>query len=161
FLMPLGRAYGSSPEAQAINETVADLVGQEVAQRAATSAGQQPQSRGAADRTLIDSLRRIRMNVDRLLANGEVDNAEAYMEGERRALVGQGYAIRRLNQAYFAFHGNYAEGPAASTEIPDTLRQLRAESASLSDFIGRAGGITRLADLKQLVGHGGDPDRTN
>jgi len=161
FLMPLGRAYGSSPETQAINETVADLVGQEVAQRAATSVGQQPEGRGAADRTLVDSLRRIRVNVDQLLASGEVDNAEVYMEAERKALVGQGYAIRRLNQAYFAFHGNYAEGPAASTEIPDTLRQLRAESASLSDFIGRAGGITRLSDLKQLVGHGGDPDRTN
>jgi len=154
FLMPLGRAYGTSPEARAINETVADLVGQEVAQRAARSVGQRPTSGGVADRTLIDTLRRIRMNVDRLLANGEVDNAEMYMEEERRALVDQGYAFRRLNQAYFAFHGNYAEGPAASTEIPDTLRQLRTESASLADFIGRAGGITRLSELKQLVGQG-------
>ena len=92
------------------------------------------------------------MNADQLLARGEVEDAEAYMEQERQALVAQGYAFRRLNQAYFAFHGNYAEGPAASTEIPDSLHALRAESGTLDAFIARVGRITSLAELKQLVG---------
>src|SRR5439155_6284448 len=127
FFTPLGRAYGASAEAQAINETTADLVGQEVAVRAAQAVGERPQASAAApDRSLADTLRRIRVNADQLLARGEVEDAEAYMEQERQALVAQGDAFRRLNQAYFAFHGNYAEGPAASTEIPDSLHALRA-----------------------------------
>jgi hypothetical protein len=151
FLRPLGRAYASTAEAQAINETVADLVGEEVAERATAKIGQERPPAAVPDRTLQDSLRLIRMNVDGLLSEGDVESAEAYMEAERQALAAQGYRIRRLNQAYFAFHGNYAEGPSGSREIPDTLRQLRIESASLGDFIDRAGSITSLAELKELV----------
>lgn len=152
FFAPLGQAYGRSPEARAINETTADLVGQEVAERAALGVGERPRAGGQApDRNLIDTLRRIRVNVDELLAHGQVDDAEAYMEQERQLLVAQGYAFRRLNQAYFAFHGNYAEGPAASTEIPDALRELRARSSSLGDFIGRVGRVTTLAELKAQI----------
>jgi hypothetical protein len=153
FFTPLGRAYGASAEAQALNETTADLVGQEIALRAAEAVGERPQASAAApDRALTDTLRRIRVNADQLLAQGDIADAEAYMEQERQTLVAQGYAFRRLNQAYFAFHGNYAEGPAASTEIPDSLRALRAESGTLNAFIGRVGRITSLAELKQLVG---------
>ncbi len=149
FFAPLGQAYGRSPEARAINETTADLAGQEVADRAARAVGERPrEGRRGPDRALIDTLRRIRMNVDELLAQGHVDDAEAYMEQERQLLVAQGYAFRRLNQAYFAFHGNYAEGPAASTEIPDALRELRARSSSLGDFISRVGRVTTLVELK-------------
>jgi hypothetical protein len=149
FFSPLGQAYGRSVEARAINETTADLVGQEVAARAASSVGERPRPASSApDRTLNDTLRRIRMNVDTLLARGEVEDAEEYMEQERLGLLAQGYAFRRLNQAYFAFHGNYAEGPAASTEIPDTLREVRAESSSLGEFIGRVGRVTSVAELK-------------
>ena len=163
FLTPLGRAYGTSGEARAINETLADLVGQEVAERAAAAAGYQPRRASARpDQGLIDHLRRVRVQVDELLARGEVEGAEAYMEEERQALVARGYGIRRLNQAYFAFHGNYAEGPAASTEIPDALRDLRAGSPTLADFIGTAGGVTSLAELRTVAGRAApaEPDET-
>lgn len=153
FFAPLGRAYGSSGEARAINETAADLVGQEVAERAAQAVGLRPRGRasGGADRTLTDALRRIRLNVETLLAEGAVEDAEAYMEQERLALVAQGYRIRRLNQAFFAFHGSYADGPAASSEIPDALQALRAGSASLGEFIARVGQVTSVVELKQVV----------
>ena len=153
FFAPLGRAYGSNAQARAINETAADIVGQEVAERIAESIGERPprQGGGGVDRVLSDRLRRIRVNVERLLALGAVDEAEAYMEQERVALAAQGYAIRRLNQAFFAFHGNYAEGPAASTEIPDALRALRAQSASLGEFVERVGQVTTVAELKRML----------
>jgi hypothetical protein len=90
--------------------------------------------------------------VDSRLAAGDVAGAEAFMEEERRALEARGYRFRRLNQAYFAFHGNYAEGPAASTEVLDSLNALRDRSTSLGDFIGRVGGLTSLADLRAATG---------
>jgi hypothetical protein len=149
FFTPLGRAYGGNPEARAINETTADIVGKEIADAIVRDLGLSPPAHeeAAADDVRAD-LRRIRAEVDARLAAGDVAGAEAFMEEERRALEARGYRFRRLNQAFFAFHGNYAEGPAASTEVLDTLHDLRARSTSLGDFIGRVGGLTSLADLR-------------
>jgi hypothetical protein len=152
FFTPLGRAYGGSPEARAINETAADVVGKEVADAIIADLGLTPRTPGEAPAdNVMGDLRRIRLEVDARLAAGDVVGAEAFMEQERLALVARGYRIRRLNQAYFAFHGNYAEGPAASTEVLDSLNALRARSSSLGDFVGRVGGLTRLADLRDAV----------
>ncbi len=159
FFTPLGLSYGRSPEARAINETTADVVGTEVATAIATDLGvppppKEPYSRepnSSGDDILAD-LRRIRQEVDARLAAGDVVGAEAYMEEQRRGLEARGYRIRRLNQAYFAFHGNYAEGPAASTEVLDDLHELRDRSGSLGDFIGRAGAITSLEELRRAIG---------
>lgn len=150
FFSPLGRAYGTSPEARAINETTADLVGEEVAQGILARLGMmQPERvRGRGDSRFREALRQVRLQVDRLLAVGDVSGAEAYMEAERQALAREGYRIRRLNQAYFAFHGDYAEGPAASTEIPDALRELRRRSPDLGGFLDRVGRVTSLAELR-------------
>src|SRR5206468_6833629 len=46
FFAPLGRAYGTSDEARAINETTADLVGQEVALGATRSLAELPRAAG-------------------------------------------------------------------------------------------------------------------
>ena len=52
------------------------------------------------------AMRRIRLRVDGLLAEERVLEAETYMEEERQKLVEEGHLLRRLNQAYFAFHGS-------------------------------------------------------
>ena len=57
------------------------------------------------------------------------------MEGRRRLFVANGYAIRVLNQAYFAFHGTYAESPASVIPIADQLHDLRRRTATLGEFI--------------------------
>lgn len=150
FASPLGRAYGTGPEARAMNETTADLVAEEVVGEIARTVGlEKPVGGGAPDPALRDRLRRILLGAEELLSAGDVAGAEAYMEAERRALAADGYRIRRLNQAYFAFHGNYAEGPARSTEIPDALRSLRARSGTLGEFLSRVGELTTLADLRR------------
>jgi hypothetical protein len=80
-------------------------------------------------------MRETRLTVDRLLAEGHVSEAEAYMEARRKILIDHGYIIRKLNQAYFAFHGSYAVGPAATDPIGGKLRALRDRSASLAEFL--------------------------
>lgn len=154
FFTPLGRAYGGSPEARAINETAADLIGREVADAIIRDLGVPRRPRAVATNGdgILAELRQIRVEVDRRLAAGDVAGAEAYMEAQRRELEARGYRIRRLNQAFFAFHGNYAEGPAASTEVQDSLTALRNRSRSLGEFIGRVGRLTSLADLRTEVG---------
>ncbi len=154
FFAPLGQAYGTSPQARNINETTADVVGEEIGNALMRRAGIEPprSSSGGRASPFAERMRAIRQRVDEFLAGGQVEEAEAYMEAQRLALVTDGYRIRRLNQAYFAFFGNYAEGPAASTEVPDGVRAIRAQSETLAEFLARIGRITSTAELRAAVG---------
>ena len=87
-------------------------------------------------------MRETRLEADRLLAERKIDEAEAYMEARRQILVEQGHNIRKLNQAYFAFHGSYAVGAAATDPIGAKLRALRMRSATLADFVQTVAAIT-------------------
>ena len=84
-------------------------------------------------------MRETRRGPSKLLATGEVNAAEAYMRARRDELETHGYAIRKLNQAYFALYGSYGGGFAASPRnpIPGLLRQLRERSGSLAEFMFR------------------------
>ncbi|MBI2755219.1 MAG: hypothetical protein HYX52_00765 [Chloroflexi bacterium] len=161
---PLGAAYWSNQEAREINETVADLVAQEVGARAADLLGLPPlpappsappppaASARPPEFDFRAFMRATRLEVERLLAAGRVEAAEAYMQGRQVEVARQGYPIRKLNQAYFAFYGSYGEGFAASprSPVPALLRQVRTASPSLGAFLRRVEGITTLAELRAL-----------
>ena len=100
-------------------------------------------------------MRETRLRVDELLANGKVGEAEAYMEERRLFFVENGYPIRRLNQAYFAFQGTYAENAASSSPIAGQLHRFRELSPDLQAFVLRMADISsypqfleRLEDLE-------------
>ena len=100
-------------------------------------------------------MRTTRMTVDQLLAEEKITEAETYMEERRQYLWENGYQIRRLNQAYFAFHGAYADTPggaAGDDPVGAAVRLLRAESASLSEFINKISWISSFDGLRALVG---------
>ena len=90
--------------------------------------------------------------VDELLAAGRIEEAEAFMEERRRFLLTQGIFIRRLNQAYFAFHGTYAAEPTSVDPIGDQVTALRVSSPTLRAFLDRVVTITSRADLEVAVG---------
>ena len=77
-----------------------------------------------------------------------MERAETYMEARQRELADLGYPIRRLNTAYLAWHGGYA-GTGNRYESP--LRKLRADSASLHDFLDRTKEITTYDRLVEVV----------
>ncbi len=158
FFRPLGQTYFTSYDGRAINETVADTVGRELGERIVQRLGIQPPpaipSPGAPPSLdFVGHMRETRREVDRLLGLGQVAEAEAYMEQRRLELVQAGYAVRKLNQAYFAFYGSYTSGPAASTvsPIPALVQQLRQQSATLGEFLERAATIRGVADLAAEV----------
>ena len=102
-----------------------------------------------------EEMRETRLRVDELLANGKVGEAEAYMEERRLFFVENGYPIRRLNQAYFAFQGTYAENAASSSPIAGQLHRFRELSPDLQAFVLRMADISsypqfleRLEDLE-------------
>jgi len=151
FFRPLGQAYGRSYEMTTINETAADIGGKELAARTLRLYGRELTLEKGEPSQLDRRLREIRLMVDDLLARGEVDQAEAYMEEETQALAGEGYNIRKLNQAYFAFHGTYADAPASTSPIGDELRLLRQRSSSLGEFLRRVSSIRSYEELKALI----------
>jgi len=92
-------------------------------------------------------MREIRRAVDTYLAQGEIEQAEAFMEEKRQFLASKGYYIRKLNQAYFAFHGAYADRPTSISPIGMELKQLRSQSTSIKDFLGTVASMTSRQDL--------------
>ena len=140
---PLGQAYARNSTMRTINETVSDIVGEELAQLAATRDPHPPPAEARADAARRDEiraatdpiLRSLRLEVDALLADGEIEAAETLMEQTRLELAAMGRNIRRINQAYFAFRGAYGANPASTTPWGDRLFQLRERSPTLADFL--------------------------
>jgi len=96
-------------------------------------------------------MREIRRAVDNYLARGEITQAEEFMEQKRQYLVSMGYQIRKLNQAYFAFHGTYADRPTSISPIGVELKKLREQSASLKDFLNTVAAMTSRQDLSDSI----------
>ncbi|MGQ9489590.1 MAG: hypothetical protein ACUVR4_03275 [Anaerolineae bacterium] len=162
---PLGWNYYKEDRMRTINETVASIIGEEISRR--VIARFYPERMGPAPWPRPLSMRRdwlkqegapaefefgafmrqTRLEVDRLLADGRIAEAEAYMEARRRSLVERGYAIRKLNQAYFAFHGSYAVGTAATDPIGGKLRLLRRRAGDLAAFVRTVAAFNDAADL--------------
>jgi hypothetical protein len=162
---PLGWNYYDSRAMRTLNETVASIIGGEIAQRVmqryyadrlAPEAWPRPLSMRRnwlhhetvePDFVFGEFMRKTRLEVDRLLAEGNVAEAEAYMDAQREVLVGRGYTIRKLNQAYFAFHGSYAVGPSATDPLGARLRALLQRTATLADFLHAVARFDDPADL--------------
>ena len=96
-------------------------------------------------------MRATRLHLDELLAAGEVEEAERYLEGRRRQFVENGIFIRKLNNAWFAFYGTYADSPSATSQIEPQLQAVRAHAGSLAAFLARISGITHPTDLERLA----------
>ena len=169
WFRPLGRRYFEGGDMTAINETVADIAGQEIGALArsrlkGTTPSHTPhhshgpterERRAAVSPPSFDfqaEMRTTRTRVDELLAAGDVAGAGTYMEERRREFVENGYLIRRLNQAYFAFHGTYATTGAAGVNIiGQQVEELRRRSSSLEHFLRTAAEIDNPADLSNLL----------
>jgi hypothetical protein len=167
FFRPLGWRYGLGLEIDgdviAINETAANYVGKEIGRRvnARYYGGPPPE---AAEQEKEDSpedrqqdefsrlMRETRQAVDTLLAAGRVDDAEQYMEKQRFYLADRGYRIRKLNQAYFAFYGSYADSPGFISPIGENIRRIRVASPTLRDFVEKMSGLSSVADLQRALG---------
>jgi hypothetical protein len=168
-LRPLGIYYFDSPALRTMNETVASIAGKELgralvaryypdhlppppapaeAAQPATPPDEPPPFDFRAEMALT------RQKVDELLADGQFEAAEAYMEARRQVFWENGYRLRKINQAYFAFYGAYADQPggaSAGDPVGDAVRALRSQTASLEDFVKQAAWLTSFDQLQGLI----------
>jgi hypothetical protein len=151
---PLGIRYFTSSDAESINETVADIVGDEVAALVLERYGDPttpapPGEQPAVDRNEV--LRNLRLEVDDLLAAGRVDEAEGRMNEVRDELCAAGICIRKINQAFFAWFGTYAARPDSVDPLGPQLRELRDLSSDIGDFLSRVRGAGGRDDIERLL----------
>ncbi|MBI3152973.1 MAG: hypothetical protein HYZ21_12620, partial [Chloroflexi bacterium] len=95
-----------------------------------------------------------RITVDALLAEGKIEEAETYMEERRLVFLQNGYLLRKINQAYFAFYGAYADAPggaAGEDPVGPAVRALREQSASLADFVKAMSWMWSFEQLQKAV----------
>ncbi|MGD9092470.1 MAG: hypothetical protein PVF74_06460 [Anaerolineales bacterium] len=173
-LRPLGMNYLTSPELRTMNETAASIAGKEIGRALMVrfypellpppppEQSDQPQTDEATlEPPPFDfraEMRTTRLKVDELLAEGKIEEAEAYMEERRQFFWEHGYHIRKLNQAYFAFHGAYADlpgGAAGEDPVGAAVRTLRAQSPSLAEFLKRIAWMSSFEQLQEAIGDSG------
>lgn len=171
---PLGIRYSSSPQLRTMNETTASITGEEISSllikkfySSETTTTPVYQTINIDHEFLVDEspqnepvfdfhrqMYETRMDVDALLAEGKIEEAEQYMENQRQVFWENGYHIRKLNQAYFAFHGAYADAPfsaAGADPVGADVRALRSQSKSLGEFINRISRMTSYDNLRDFI----------
>ena len=173
-LRPLGLNYSTTPELRTMNETTASISGDEVGllvlkkyypellassptlSLLQSNIAYRPSNR-LADTTPFDyraEMHTTRVKADELLTQGKIEEAEKYMEQRRLLFWENGYLIRKLNQAFFAFHGAYADvpgGAAGEDPVGPAVRALREQSDSLADFINTIGWMTSFDQLQKAI----------
>ena len=153
---PLGSSYFGDEKTRTLNETVANLAGRELAGLFSRRYGspEPPQTPSPAPPDGFDfrkAMRALRLRVEELLADGRVAEAERLMNEKRDEFESEGVYIRRINQAYFAFHGSYADTPGSIDPIGPKLQSLRDRAGSAAQFLRLARGLTSEADLDRLL----------
>ena len=161
FFRPLGQNIYRSPEMRTLNETVADIAGREIGRRAyeritgeslpEPSSAHPDHGAGEHRFDFRAEMHSTRLRVDELLAGGLIEQAEAYMEERRQLFVEHGFSIRKLNQAYFAFHGTYAESPASISPIAGELGELREIAGDLKSFIDYVSGVSSYPEFRAML----------
>ncbi len=167
---PLGAGYGEQAEMVIINESVAEIVGNELGTRVlerrypdlapvpvdAISTDEAGQRLNIPIHTLPlfdfhTEMRQTRLRVDALLAQGQIEEAEQYMEQRRQEFVEHGYPLRVLNQAYFAFHGSYSTSASAVSPIGPKLELLRSSLPDLATFLRIVRPLRTEAELDAVL----------
>lgn len=166
-LRPVGVLYFSTPPMRTINETTANIAGTEIGEAVIlrfypefapepvdeSPPDGQPQEEEPPVFEFRAEMHETRVETDALLAAGKVTEAEAYMEARRQVFWDNGYRIRKLNQAYFAFYGSYADQPggaAGADPVGAAVRELRSGSVSLASFLDQMTWVTSYEALQRL-----------
>jgi hypothetical protein len=177
YFTPLGQQYETSGDMRTINETTADLTGKAIgamvirqyfpelappppAPAPAESSTPAPAPQPAAF-DYSHEMYLTRVEADRLLAAGKIDEAEAYMEARRvfimQNVANQGITIRRLNQAFFAFYGTYADTPGERGEDPigPAVVKFYNQCPTVGAFLRNISKVTSFQQLQELTAPGG------
>ena len=157
FFKPLGHNYWLDDNTTILNESAADMIANELGSniyqniRGVDVSDSEPNKVYVSGFVFFDEMRKTRVEVERLLEQGRIQDAEHYMEQRRQVFVDQGYAIRKLNQAYFAFHGTYAGDPASISPIKEELQFFGSTTNGIGDFVRQLAEFASYSEFKEYI----------
>ncbi len=158
FFHPFGRNYFASTEMTTLNETAATLAGNEIGDIAFERMGgdlsenaRRYEAAHRSDPNFTKFMRETRIEAERLLEEGKIEEAEEYMRKRQWELRLRGYYIRKLNQAYFAFRGRYGDSPASTSPIGERMRELRSYVSDVGAFIRVVSGVSNPEEFDALL----------
>ena len=163
----LGLRYFTSNQLRTINETTASISGKEISQQtlktwypqylpvdeknkpATTKKPFVPEKESFSFRKEMHTTR---VRVDAFLAEGKVEESEAYMESRRVFLWENGYHLRKINQAYFAFYGSYNDTPgggaAGDDPVGPVVQQYRKQFEDFHRFMLKIASVKSFNELQ-------------
>lgn len=156
---PLGQKWGSGGDSETLNETTASIAGRELANlaRAAHPVSLPSDADGRAPASApptVDygqEMRKLRLEIDALLAEGKVEEAERTMEERRQYFAANGIYIRKINQAFFAFYGTYADSAASSNPIGPKIERVWELTRDVGRFLKLMREVENVAELDAML----------
>ena len=159
ILFPLGRAYFNDPRMKIVNETLANIYSERLLENICMkniefknelcSSSSESNLDGEFNYDLYIS--NLRLQVDELLKSGKINESEELMESSRNQLAQKGYPIRKINQAWFAFNGTYADSPTSSSNVDEELNKFIDSRNSIGQAIKELRDINNYQEYLDLV----------
>ncbi len=158
ILFPLGRAYFKDPNMKIVNETLANIYSERLFNSVCSKKIKLQDSickskvkelPGKFNYELF--IRNLRLDVDELLELGKINQAEELMESSRFELEKRGYYIRKINQAWFAFNGTYADSPASSSNVDQEIESFIDSQESFGIAIRKLRKVKDFEEYKILI----------
>ena len=139
---PLGRSIFKNNEMNEINETLANIFGKEISKKICANELYEIYCENTELTTTTNKnfdydffMKETRETVDFLLKNNNISKAEKYMEERRKNLENEGILIRKINQAWFAFHGTYTDSPTSVSPVFSILKKIQEDTENMKEFI--------------------------
>ena len=171
FFYPLGQSIYQDSQMTTLNESIAVILGNEIGRQVWDEINQNDKCipidkyKDQDKEVMINDsfnfnmvMRETREKVEKYLQDGEIQNAENYMNNQRDLFVRNGYQIRKINQAYFSFYGTYANRPESTSLTYKYLLEIRNRKSSLYEFLDILKDISNYEEFLSIYHHLSDDD---
>ncbi|MBA4715472.1 MAG: hypothetical protein ACJ0GV_02715 [Dehalococcoidia bacterium] len=154
---PLGRSYFSDIKMKEINETLANIFSEKLLISLCLKEFELKEAicsikyKEKNEFDYSNFMKNLREDVDNFLLQKKILAAEELMKNATLELNNNGYNIRKINQAWFAFNGTYADSPSSTSNVDDELLKFIDSQPSLKEAIDKLRNIKSLKDYYKLI----------
>ena len=154
---PLGRSYFSSVKMKEINETLANIFSDKLLFSLCLKEFElkeeicSVEGRVKNEFDYSNFMKNLRLEVDNLLFERKILEAEKLMKDSTLILNNNGFKIRKINQAWFAFNGTYGDSPSSTSNVDDELLKFINNQLSIKTAIDELKNINSLNDYNNLI----------
>ena len=159
---PLGQRYWENQQFREINETTANIAGRAIAdlieRKNPLTFPENMDGRTLVEKEQVasinvsDEFRNLRKRVDELLSKGKITEAESLMLETQEFLNTNGFNVRKINQAYFAFYGTYTDLPQSSSPIGPKIKEIwKLTGKNIGVFLTTMRSISSVNDLDEII----------